>query len=199
MQRNRYRFSLPAALPLAALALAAALVGCGSAEKADPVEPGSLAAQTTDVALARGYGLLNDLVRDVRRVDGVLWIKGGSTSDPVKTLIRDIADTAGDAADRLEQFAGQTPGLITEEPALPEVERAVRERSGKLTQSKLLGSSGRAFEIELLISQIKATSYARNLARTLAERDADPDRSAYLVDLADRFEQLHGRAVALLE
>ena len=72
---------------------------------------------------------------------------------------------------------------------LPKAEVDARDAIEWATTKKLL--LGVEFELKLLLTQVSATEYAAFLAQTLAARDSDKERKAWLMENAAIFENLH--------
>ncbi len=78
------------------------------------------------------------------------------------------------------------------------METATRERIASDKTEILLGSSGEAFEVNLLLAQAEGTNYGAALARTLAEYERDADRRGWLNETGKHFSSLRQQVVERL-
>ena len=146
--------------------------------------------------LNQGYTLLHTLLEKDGDVDKILLIK---TAHPTtETIIREIALLCRTAVKQLEEFARADSTLRFDSPSVPAVEQATRDAIEGTVAKGLLGSWGESFEVKLLLSQADAIGYATHLAWTLAKFDVNPERRAYLDQLAGQFDRLYDRIVARL-
>ena len=150
-----------------------------------------------DAELNHGYALLWATVTDLTRVEQVLWVK--RPSDEVAVLLRAISAFAREAQGELEALARADARLGYDADGLPQVETAAREALERSSRRRILGSSGKAFELQILLTQRQALDYVSHVARVLGEREADETRRAYLAELEDRSGALYGRVVGHLE
>ena len=141
--------------------------------------------------ISEGYAMLYELVSKQTGLDRAL-VLGGGMNDQTKALIREIADVSKQAVAKIRGFAQADPSLGLKQTGLPEVELKARaEIESSITRRLLF--AGKNFEVRLLLSQSDATEYGAALARELAERDADPQRRAWLKEFADRYGKLRER------
>jgi hypothetical protein len=169
------------------------LVGC------ETVQDGRSAAPTrgdTNQVRNQGYSLLYELLGKERHVNRVLLIK--KETPEVGDLIDEIARHTGDAADQLKEFTKADPTLDLNQVDLPLAERKVRSSIESAQTKELLTSSGREFELRLLLTQAEALTYGRHLAKVLAEHDNDVRRRLFFENLSRQFEGLHQKVMGLL-
>ena len=142
------------------------------------------------------YGLLYQLLGQQKNVDKLLWFKVESRN--LDDLITAIADASEDGADRLQNFSEADPELPLDQIQLPPGERATRDAIADTKKKELLKPFNPDFEIELLLTQSEALSYAWHLALVAAENESNDDRADYLRTFAARMKTLHSRAMTLL-
>ena len=149
-----------------------------------------------NVALSHGYGRLHELMGQLREVDKILWNKG--PSDPVRQLLKDIATTAEDAHKRIGELVKDDPAIDLDAVVSAELEEATRDAIASTTRNELLTSSGRTFELRMLVSQLESMRYGSHLAGQVAAADEQENRRAYVEQLSGQLESLRVRAFDLL-
>jgi hypothetical protein len=168
------------------------LVGCHTAR------PYSTAPPRDAEGIERNYGfaLLYATIEDETRVDQVLMIKQPRAE--VAELLRDITSFAKTAKQQLDEFANQDETLGYDQHGLPHVEAKSRDLTARTTTRAVMRSTGRDFEITILLTQHEALSYIKHISRALREMDDDEDRRAFLAELADGADSLHDRVRNLI-
>ena len=147
-----------------------------------------------DPQLSYGYAQLHDLMKRESGVSDLLMIR--DVSEPTQALIELVADTAADAAERIEAYADEDKSLQLSDTGLPSIETDTRSAIAAATAGLLL--TGDHAERDLLLTQIKATQYAEYLTSTLAKADPDARRTAYLNELSGKFHQIGDKLSARL-
>jgi hypothetical protein len=127
-------------------------------------------------------------------VDKILILRNASI--PTQTIVQEISKVCATAEEHLETFAELHPLLELDRHELPKAEVDTREAIEWATTKKLL--LGVDFELKLILTQVSATEYAAFLAQTLAERDKDEERKAWLEGMAKNFQDLHQKVVQRL-
>jgi hypothetical protein len=173
--------------------LVLSFVGCHSARPYAAAPP----RDTEGIERNHGYALLYATIEDETRVDQVLMIKQPRTE--VAELLRDIAGFARNAKQQLDEFANTDESLGYDQHGLPHVEAKSRDLTAQTTTRAVMRSTGRDFEITILLTQHEALSYITHIARALREMDEDDNRRAFLADLADESRSLHERAIKLMQ
>ncbi|MCU0785304.1 MAG: hypothetical protein MUF81_14875 [Verrucomicrobia bacterium] len=173
------------------LSVACVLTGCQSPKARTPVENG--AAPTTR---NNCYSLLHQLLSDQKNVGLLRFIK--REPDDVKKLVKKIATTSGTGAKLLEEFAKHDPSISLDDLWLPPGEAATREAIAATKQKELLGQTGDAFELSLLLTQAEALSYGWHLAKVAGENESQPDRARALAGVSEDMENLYHEVFALL-
>jgi hypothetical protein len=144
-----------------------------------------------------GYSLLYDLVSDESGVDKILVVKRASPEIVAET--KEIAKVFEQAEHQLKSFEKQNNSQINFKTMnLPATEKQTRAAIAKTTTKTLLLSSGKSFERQLLLTQVKALEYASHLAGVVAGQDDDPARKAFLHQFAEQCQQHHKRVIDLL-
>ncbi|MDG2031161.1 MAG: hypothetical protein P8J45_09180 [Phycisphaerales bacterium] len=177
----------------AGLVLLLLLLGCQRV-----VVPGPLPPHAGDaVQLNAGYGLLINLLEQEARVDGLLSIR---TLPPSTTqLVKAIARDASVGAAELKSAKDDPPVINWDSEGLPVTEIEARNLIASQTSLKLLSTSGKAGELELLLSQLKATEYIAALSSSLLGRDRSEARRAVLKQVNEAFLQHHQALRVALE
>ncbi len=166
------------------MSLACASTSAPEHPPAAPVSPG------------HGYALLYQILGQERQVSKLLIVK--EERDALEKVIDAIGETCGTAYDRLEQLARETPPLNLSDTGLPVQELRTREAIAATRRDQLLAASGREFELQLLLSQNEALTYAAHLADTLSRSETDPARLAFVRALWKDLTRLQGDVLALL-
>lgn len=199
--RNRGR-NLSSRL-LIGLVLGLTCSGCKTTTETDLVSdnPASFtsapSSATPSTRLRNGtYSLLYELLSKVRNIDKILLVKNERAA--VGDLVVEIAQTAADAADAMEEWAQSDRSLKIKEHILPEAEVKARDSIGSKRTKQLLFSVGEKFELNLLLSQAEALGYGGQLAQLAASQDSSLARRMRLEELSRKMEQLHERLQSLL-
>jgi len=141
-------------------------------------------------ASGHGYALLYEILGQEKKVSQLLVIKEDRKA--LGAVIDAIAETCGKAYQRLGQLAERSPRLNLSDNGLPAEEIRARELIQQTRRDLLLASSGRELELQLLLTQNEALTYAAHLADTLSRSESDPERSAFLKTLwKDLTKHLH--------
>jgi hypothetical protein len=137
-----------------------------------------------------GYALLYEILGQEKNVSQLLVIK--EDREAFGAVIGGIAETCGAAHERLAELAERSPRLDLSDNGLPAEERRTRELIQETRRDLLLASSGRELELQLLLIQSEALTYAAHLADALSRSESDPERSAFLKTLwKDLTKHLH--------
>jgi hypothetical protein len=179
-------------LPLALMLSAACfLTGCESPTANAPSRGG--VAQTTR---NNGYSLLHQLLDEQKDVKMLRYIKREHAD--VRNLMKKIAAASGAGSELLEEFARQDPSVILSDIRLPPGEVAVREAISSTKKKALLGQTGDAFELSLLLTQTEALSYAWHLAEVTGENETQPERARALAGVSKDMQNLYQEVFDLL-
>jgi hypothetical protein len=174
----------------AAVACLVALIGCSTVP---PVVPFF---GTQSRIRDEGYSLLYALADKQSNVGKILVIK--SASAKVSAEIKQIAEVFSQAKKQLDGFLKDDGSLNFKMSHLPTMEEKTRAAIESTTTKDLLFSSGKAFELRLLLTQVEALDYASHLANQLANQDGNPKRKEFLTQFAKQCEQHHKQVVDLL-
>ena len=143
-----------------------------------------------------GYSLLYTLASKQSDVGKILILK--SASPKVSAEIKQIAQVFSQARKQLDGFVKEDGSLNFKMSHLPSMEEKTRAAIESTTTKDLLFSSGKAFELRLLLTQVEALDYASHLANQLAAQDGNPKRKEFLTQFAKQCEQHHKQVVDLL-
>ena len=135
------------------VAVACVLTGCQSPKAMSPS-----ASSATQSTRNNCYSLLHQLLDQQKNVGLLRFIKW--EEDDVKELVKKIAANSAAGAKLLEEFARQEPSIDLDDIRLPPGEAATREAIASTKKKELLGQSGGEFELNLLLTQTAALSYA---------------------------------------
>jgi hypothetical protein len=81
---------------------------------------------------------------------------------------------------------------------LPAVEEKTRDSIQSTNTKRPLFSTGKDFEIRLLLTQIQALDYASHLARALENQEDNKERKAFLSDFSKQCDQHYKNVMQLL-
>ena len=116
----------------------------------------------------------------------------------MSTEIKQIADVFAQAQKQLDEFAKEDSSLNFKMSHLPPMEDKTRAAIESTTTKDLLFSTGKTFELRLLLTQVQALDYASHLANQLADQDGNPKRKEFLTQFSKQCEQHHKQVVDLL-
>jgi hypothetical protein len=173
-----------------AVVCALTFAGCASMQQETPVVGERYRVSN------EGYGLLYELTGKEQNVDKILIVK--SANSKVAVEIKNIAQLFGQAHDQLDAFAKQDARLRFGTTRLPTLEKKTRESIESQTTKDLLLSSGRDFDLQLLLTQAQALQYASHLAKELDGQDDNTHRKSFLNQFSKQCEQQHQRVIHLL-
>jgi hypothetical protein len=137
----------------------------------------------------QGYSILYKLMSDESDVGKILIIK--DVDDPVKSTIKQISGTCTDAKNQLDEFQKQDGHLEFDMPDLPRRESKTRDLEAAVDEHELLFSTGKTFELRLLLTQLEAMRYGEQLCKALAAVDDNPQRKDFLSKLGDQLGKYH--------
>jgi len=181
------------ALPLLAvtLSITCLLAGCQS--------PGAISQSKSHASQSlrnNSYSLLYQLLEQQKDVSILRFIKP-EQSDVKKLVIR-IATASGTGAKFLEGFAKDDPTINLNDLRLPPGEVATRDAIATTEKHELLGQTGDAFSLALLLTQIEALNYASHLAKIAGQNEPNPQRAHTLAGISEEMENLYNDVFALL-
>jgi hypothetical protein len=167
----------------------------GAASNAQPGKKKLTTEETlAEMSLNDGFTLLYELMGKESDVDKILILR--NASEPTQAIVQEIAKTCAAAKEHLDLLAKQNRLLHLDHHELPRAEIDAREAIAWSTTKKLI--LGAEFELKLVLTQISSTEYAAFLALTLADRDKDKERKAWLQELGKSFQELHQKIVQRL-
>jgi hypothetical protein len=143
-----------------------------------------------------GFSLLYDLTTKQRDVDKILILK--HVSDKTAKEIKEIAQTFRQAQEQFDAFARQDSSLDFKTKHLPVLEDKTRDSIQSTTTKDLLFSSGKDFELRLLLTQVQALDYASHLASVLGNQDENKGRKSFLSEFSKQCDQHHKNVMQLL-
>jgi hypothetical protein len=190
--RNRYNeFMLrPIWKNVLLLACAATLAGCTSTPTPPSANGGMFRQQN------EGYSLLYKLMSDDSDVSKIVIFT--RADDSVVSLIKEIAGACQAAKKQMDEFPKSDNRIEYDVPDLPYIEAKGRDQQASDDGHMLLTSSGKEFEVQLIVSQAQATDYAMQLSKALIENEKDPTRQAFLTNVSKQFADFHARLMGLL-
>jgi hypothetical protein len=165
--------------------------GCGSLKIKSAAKEGTALAIRNN-----GYSLLHQLLDEEKDVSMLSLIKREDSD--VKRLVKKIAATSKTDCDLLEGLAKRDPSVALDDIELPPGEVAARKSIAANKKDALLGRTGDAFELTLLLSQAEALNYAWHLAKVTAENETQPQRIHALTGISNEMEDLYGEVFVLL-
>lgn len=166
--------------------------GCETSNRPRTAENRSVAVQSASY----GYALLADLCGDEKDLSKLRFFK--SERAELKALLQEIASTNRVAYEALQKFAKADPALNLKDMGLPATESAARKGISKFKESAILSSKGKDLEVQLLLDQNEALTYGSHLAHVVAREEPDPQRRAFLEQLAGNLGVLQQRVLRML-
>ena len=143
-----------------------------------------------------GYSLLYELITKQRDVDKILILK--HTSARTASEIKEIAQLFRNAQVQLDAFARQDSSLDFKAKHLPLVEDKTRDSIQSTSTKNLLFSTGKDFELRLLLTQVQALDYTSHLASALGNQDENKERKSFLSDFSKQCDQHYKNVLQLL-
>jgi hypothetical protein len=144
----------------------------------------------------QGYSLLYKLMSDESQVGGIFVIKGADAS--VQSLVKEIGTACQDFKKQMDTFPKGVAGIEFDVADLPPAEAETRKLIAGNETHTLLFSSGKEFELNLLLTQVQAMSYATYLSKAIEQQEDDPGRKKFLTNLSVRSAVLHDRVVKMI-
>jgi hypothetical protein len=133
---------------------------------------------------------------DESQVGGIFVLK---SADPaVANLVKQIGTDCLGYKNQLEDFAKADKGIEFDVADLPPVEKESRGLIAASQTHDLLFSSGKDFQLRLLLTQIQAMDYASHLSQAIEKHEDDPARKKFLADMSKHCADLHDELVKLL-
>ena len=152
-------------------------------------------------ALNQGYAQLYWTADKLQHIDKLLLVK--LESEPVESIVDDLARTMEDDANDLEHFAETVPAFALDDDGLPQYEwakrRSVFASRGLDVGLPVVGRTGDDFERTLLLSLSAALNQQRHLVRVLGDDEPVDAVSQWLEDSRSSLDALYQRFEALLE
>ena len=143
-----------------------------------------------------GYSLLYELTAKQRDVDKILIIKHADAR--AAREIKEIAQLFRQAQERFDAFKKQDGSLDFQVKHLPALEDKTRDSIQSTATKDLLFSSGKDFELRLLLTQAQALDYASHLATALENQDDNKERKTFLGEFSKQCDQHHQNVIQLL-
>ncbi|MEM9227439.1 MAG: hypothetical protein AAGA45_05685, partial [Verrucomicrobiota bacterium] len=114
-----------------------------------------------------GYALLYNVVSQNKDVDDLLMIK--SPGKDIEAWVKEVAKLCGEVNNQLEAWkkAGSVTNL--EDTHLPEAEVKARGIDTGKTSSELLWGGGVNLRVGLMVSELSAVGYCRDLCDAIAK------------------------------
>jgi hypothetical protein len=175
----------------AMLSVACVLTGCQSPEPG-PASNDSAAQEIRNNC----YSLLHQLLDEQKDVSILRFIKPEHAD--LKKLTKKIATASGAGSKLLEEFAKQDPSINLDDIALPPGETSTRDAIASTKKKELMGQTGDAFELTLLLTQTEALSYAWHLAKVAGENETQPERARALAGMSEDMKNLYQEVFVLL-
>jgi hypothetical protein len=165
-------------------------IGCASVQEKIPFVGGRYRTRN------EGYSLLYELITKQRDVDKILILK--HASGRTATEIKEIAQTFRQAQERFDAFARQDSSLSFKAEHLPSLEVKARDSIQSTSTKNLLFSTGKDFELRLLLTQAQALDYVSHLAVVLEDREDNKQRALILDEFSKQCDQHYKNVLQLL-
>lgn len=150
--------------------------------------------QATATATSSGYSVLKIFLEDEQHLTTIrftkMFITFSGISDSSATLIDDIANSSEQALDELEALAKNQPRIEIEAFSDETIAKATLDAM-RMTTAKNFLFEADGFEKNLLLSQMKVLPVISHLAEQLEKKETDPERRAWLNELARRYEDYY--------
>ncbi|HEX4342333.1 MAG TPA: hypothetical protein VH255_03025 [Verrucomicrobiae bacterium] len=143
-----------------------------------------------------GYALLYDLMGNEKDVSKLSIIK--HEHEDFHTLISDISKRCGEAYDQMTALGKADASLKLTNTGLPLAETLTRKHEGSARGKQLLLTRGKNLELQLILTQNEALTYATHLSAVLAENDTNTQRVQFAKQLNADITVLESRVNGML-
>jgi hypothetical protein len=190
--------SLSRALPWLVLGLIGlGLSGCHRA----PAESGTTALTATrHEDLRIGYTLLADTLSDESKLGTLDFFKSlmlDAPNDAIAKMMKTLSDASKRRASQMPKLRRLEPnvaGKPTEESLIGDAITAIAKDFGK---AEMLSRKG-GFDVRFVLVQAQATRMIAAMAKATARFDPNPERKAWLKELAQEYEGYRGDLIKYL-
>ena len=144
-----------------------------------------------------GYYLLHQLSDDESQLPLLLTVKHAPAE--IGSFADEISKTGKETVSALDRLQESNPAIRLDQNPLPAIERETRDSIKDDKQHQLLfGTKDSEFVRCVLVSQIEASTYAKNLASVLADQETSPDRSRALRQISARWDGIRNKTYRIL-
>jgi len=185
---------------LGAAMIAVILIGVASCERG-PASPAPTTAADGSVSedLLIGYELLADTLRDeskLRWLDLLKKLTFSRPTDGVSDFLEKISSATKTDARRLDQLRTLAPDASAEPRTTSVIGDAITAGAKSRGSEEMLDRHG-AFNIRFMLLQAQALRMIAVMAAEIAELDPNPQRSAWLTEIAVKYESYRDELVAI--
>lgn len=188
----RRTHSAPRALLTAIVLLA--WVGC--ARQAPPVATGGPSAERQQDLLI-GYGLLADTLADESRLgtlDTFKTLMFDAPNDSIAKQMETLSDASKRRAAQLSKLRQREPRVTAKPAEDSAIGDAITDVAKEFGKSEMLSRKG-GFDVRFVLVQAQATRMVAAMAKATARFDPNPERKAWLKDLAAEYEGYRGALI----
>ena len=176
--------------------LSATLALCGCTQ----LKQGEVTRQPLDAQLQtrnNAASLLYDLLGNEKNVSKILIIK--RNSEELGRLIKAISESTAAAHKQMDGLAASDATLNLRVTGLPAGEKAARAAAAKTKEHELLSTSGKEFELNLLLTQAEALGYASELATIAAKNSQSPEQIRQFALINRDMKDLHAQVLKQIQ
>jgi hypothetical protein len=178
------------AAPLALLAaVALAWGGCHQL----PVAANGLSAERQQDLLI-GYGLLADTLSDESRLGSLDTFKTltlNAPNDAIAKHMKTLSDASERRAAQLSKLRKREPSVSAKPAQESAIGDAITDVAKEFGKSEMLSRKG-GFDVRFVLVQAQATRMVAAMAKATARFDPNPERKAWLKELAAEYEGYRG-------
>jgi len=117
----------------------------------------------------------------------------------ISSFADEISKTGKETMSALDRLREHDSAIRFDQNPLPAIERETRDFIKDDKQHQLLfGTKDSEFVRCVLVSQIEASTYAKNLASVLADQETSPDRSRALRQISARWDGIRNKTYRIL-
>lgn len=165
--------------------------GSGHARGDEATSPAAV-----DPELSHGYSALHAMADKNRQLDKLLWVK--SVTSPTEALVKRVSKVSAEAAETISDIAKTSDTIELGEDGVPAIDATARDGIESATRKTLIMGNGESFEVQLILSQIRAMQWGAQMADALAEQDPDQAHQKRMRALGEQFAQLRDALTARL-
>ena len=147
-----------------------------------------------------GYSMLADTLSDeskLGKLDVVKTLMLDAPNDAISKLMEKLSDASKQRGDELSKLRRQAPDVSDKPTKESPVGDAIKEIAKDFGKDEMLSRKG-GFDVRFVLVQAQATRMVAAMAKATARFDPNPERKAWLKELAAEYEGYRGDLIKYL-